>query len=635
MKLLPGYIARRTEFATSHDKMIVESPAYKFECAQKLVKKVRAYGTSYLPRLPKDRKVELRLERLGAEEPLYQAAVYLIKNPGAEEKTAQIMIWAAAEKMSFEELRKVRAPDSDTPYVTGRDYFESMRMLRRAGVEVKNLHFSLGMEKEILNNSEQLRDGGRAQYFKAIEVLGWFYREPRVANLLVEVLEEEDSPVLREKAARVLGGCGLESVRGVLLESVAGDPVKAVRRTAAFSLLMLGDVRAVPLSIMFLGDEDAEPVSAQVGDKLGELTGEEKKNSTSQDWELWWVTKGGWKWLESRGADVKKVKKVMEAQHRFYRKPGEEVVSVMDSKDEEAVLGWLRKLHTDKGREQLEDPEVFKKVAQLGMSTSNASVALNVAWILRSTKDSTRIEQGKNVLIEMLAKKGNRASYRDIISVLAQWKAKEAVGPLLYLIEDKEFGDVAIEALKQITGKQASGNSREEWEKLLSQHGDDVKAGFIKRLKEKDEKKLTQALSDLTASRYQRLWTDSQVYDALLKAAANIKTWEQVNAFVPIITASKDNPRSQRALTNMIEGAEDIETKRALFRALTQHFPNGDTIEYLLEVLDGKERRLRMAARDALYEITDAKAPKRLRTKSDWLEYFAKHPAARWGRQKK
>jgi HEAT repeat protein len=634
--LAPGFIAKTTEYAVSHDRMIVESFTHTFKPYKELLKVVRAYGTTDSPRPPAGREVKFRLEKIASDEFLHQAAAYLIENAGTNEKIAELMIWATTEKMSFDTLRKLRAADKDKPYITGRDYFETMNLLRKAGVVVGNLQFSLDVEEVILDLANILREGDKESSLDAVANLGWFYKTPTAAEALVEILEEDSNPVLREKAAEALGHSGLESMSETLLETVASDPIKKVRQAAAFSLLTLGDLRAVPLTIMFLGDSDgSKQLPSEVARKLSELTQVKRKKLNSKEWELWWVTEGGWDWLNSHGADVDSARKAMKAQHRFIRDPGSEAASLIKSEDEEAVLEWLRKLHTEEGRRQLSNPDVFDRIIETGMKTNSPAIALNIAWILRSTEEPERIEKGKKALLEMLVKKDNRSSYRDIISVLAQWKTKKAVEPLLYLLEDKELGDFAAEALKKITGKNIKGTNREEWQKLLSKHGGSVKSKFIQRLKEKEDEKLKQALSDLASSRYQRLWSEPDIFKALLGAAENIKTWEQVNAIIPILTTHKHDPRTQSAFKQMFNNAEDLETKRALIEALAEYFPNGDIVDFMLDLLDGDKRRLKMDAREALYKITGAQWPKRLRTRSDWLEYFAKHPSARWGKKQK
>lgn len=627
-----GYIARCKEKAVSCDRMIVETFRHSFKPYEKLVKTLKAYGTTDSPIPAAGSRVEFYLERVDSDDPLYLAAEYLIKNSGTKEKTARLMIWAAAERMSFNTLVNIRAPSSDELYITGKDYSGAMSLLDKAGVMTRNLQFSIDKEKLLLDLTNKLREGDKTTGLKAIALLAWFYQTPGTAEVLVEVLEEGSNPAMREKAALALGESGITSMAATLLETIISDPVKNVRRAAAFSLLTLGDIRGVPLTIMFLGESNGDKlVPPEINDKLIELTGEQK--TTSGEWELWWVTEGGWDWLKSRRADIGSARNAMEAQHRFIREPASEAASLIKSEDEEAVLEWLRKLHSEEGRRKLTDPDVFDRIIEIGTKTNSAAVALNIAWILRGMKEPGQIAKGKKALLAMLAKKGNRPSYRDIISVLAQWKAMEAVELLLFLLEDKEFGEPAAEALKKITGKRINSSDPEEWQKALSEHGGSIKDDFIKRLKEQDQKKLMQALSDLASSMYRRLWTDPDIYKALLGAASNIKTWEQLNAIVPVLTVSKNNPRTQRALTQIFNGVESLDSKRVIIETLAEHFPNGDTVDFMLELLEGDKRRLKMNAREALYKITGAQSSKRLRTKSDWIEYFSKHPAARWGKK--
>lgn len=636
INLEPGYVAKNVEFGVSHDKLIVESPTYRLEPGRQCEKEVRTYSTSYLPQPPADKAVKFQLVKGGRDDLLTQVAAYIVKNPDLEEKIATIAVWAAAEKMSFAQLKDLRGADSDEPYLTGRDYYESMEVLRKAGVRVGHLKFSFDVEDVVLKCAEQLGEADRDDSLKVIEFLGWFYKLPRAGEVLVNVLEEDDDPVLREKAAETLARCDLDSVRESLFLTLELDRVKAVRRTAAFSLLMLGDAGAVPVAIMFLGNEETtEPDAARVYQKLGELVGEGTRDWEAKDWELWWLTRGGWSWIESRGVDVQRVKKAMKAQHRFYGDPGSEAAAVTETENAEVILGWLRKLHTSEGRKLLADPAIFDRVLRMGMDTSNASVALNVAWILRATEKRERMDKSGRVLLEMLSKKENGPAYRDIISVLAQWRVKEAVEPLLYLIDDKQYGEFAEAALKRITGKDVPLGSREEWKKLLAKQGGKVKLEFVKRLNESNGKELTQVLSDLGSSRYRKLWSDPQLYEALLKVSERVRAWEQINPFILILTTNKKDPRTQRTLRRMFDAVEDFEVKRALITALEQHFPNGDTVEFLLGLLDGKDNRLKMAARSALYEVTGATSPKRLKSRSDWLGYFSKHPAARWGKREK
>jgi hypothetical protein len=234
-----------------------------------------------------------------------------------------------------------------------------------------------------------------------------------------------------------------------------------------------------------------------------------------------------------------------------------------------------------------------------------------------------------------MSHKENRAALRDIISVLADWRVKEAVEQLLYMLDDKQYGDTAADALRKITGKEIEGSSRKEWEEALSHQGGKIKSDFVKRLTDSNGQELTQTLSDLASSRYRRLWPDPEVFGALLKASKRITTWEQANAFAMIVAGNKKDPRSQRILITLTGSAEDPEVRKTLITALVQHFPNGDTVDYLLDLLERNDRRLRMIVRNALYEVTGAVSSKHLKTKSDWLEYFSKHPSARWGKQEK
>jgi HEAT repeat protein len=325
----------------------------------------------------------------------------------------------------------------------------------------------------------------------------------------------------------------------------------------------------------------------------------------------------------------------MEAQHRYYRDPSSETVSKLEAEDTEALLGFLRNLNSAEGQEQLADSKVFERVIEIGLNTDNAAVALNVSWILKDVSDPTRRAQGTQALLAMLSRTGNRSAYRDMISLLGKWKAKEAVEPLLYLIEDRDYGEIAAEALEKITGKRPSRGNAEEWRKLLSTQGGSIKTDFLKRLGDDDPDALTQALSDLASNRYRSLWTDDDVYDALIKASSNITTWAQANAYVLVMAANKDKPNAQKTLIAMARSAGDFETKKSLMDSLARSFPNGNTIGLLLDLLETEDRRVRMTATSLLYEITSANAPRRLKTKSDWLEYFSKHPSARWGKPDK
>lgn len=631
VKFRPDYIAKCTEFGLCNDRVLIESTIYSLKPGEQVEKKIRTYRTSRLYKPPTGRKTEFRLETLSSHDPLTKFVDFLIKNPDSDEKIAEIAVWAAAEKMSFGDLHRLR-----DPLVTGKDYQASMELLHKADIRTDNLQMNIDAANALLNYTEQLAKTDRTAVLGAIEFLGWFYKIPEAAKPVIEVMEENEDHVIREKAASVLGASGLEAAREPLILTLELDAVRSVRRAAAFSLIELGDLSAVPLAIMFLGDEKAqESAVARASAKLSELTEAGSDDWKAKEWEVWWLTESGWKWLEARGAHVERVKEVMNAQHRFSRDPSAEAASAMEAEDADLVLAWLRKLHANDGRKKLEDDEVFEKVLSAGRETKNAAVALNVVWILRNSKQPARIEKGKGILLEMLSKKETRAAYKDIISVLAEWKVAQAVEPLIYLLDDKQYGKYAAEALRDITGKRISSDEREEWRSVLSQHGGKIKSEFVKRLKEAESDELTQALSDLGSNRYRKLWSDREINEALLNAWERISEWEQVNAYALILTSGEKDPRVQHTFIKIINHAEDFRIKKTLIETLAREFPNGITVELMLGLLDNPDRRAKLAAREALYEVTRATSPVRLRTKGDWLEYFSKNPAARWGRRQK
>jgi len=631
----PGYLASCTEFGSLPDKLIVEKHEYQLGPKQQVSKTVKALNTEYPPPSTKGKEFEFRLEKLPADEPLAQVAAYVVTSPSTAGETVMIAVWAAAEKMSFSLLQALRTEGSDEPLVTGRDYFEALEMLRKAGVRVANLRFNLEAERVVLDYSDLLKRRIRKDSLDAIDALRWFYGVPRAANVLVTLLEDEEDSLLRERAAEALGRSGLESAKEALYQTLELDPVRTVRRAAAFSLTMLGELDAAPLAIMFLGDKglvekDIKPVL----DRLRETTGIGAESWKSRDWEVWWVTRGGWGWLDSKGVDIERVKRIMNVQRNTTQDPGAETASSLEIENTEALLEFLRNLHSKEGREQLGDPRIFEKVLEIGRKTRDAGVALNVVWILRELQDASRKDKSKATLIEMLSKKENHITYGDIIKLLAEWKVKEAVEPLVYLVEDQKYGDVAVDALETITGKKLGSKKRADWENLLAGHSTSIKADFIKRLSEGEGNELLQALSDLGSSRYKRLWTDPDVYKTLVAASGKVDTWEQVSAYVPVLTRNDKDPTTQKTLITMAGSIEDLQVKKFLLEALASYFPNGLTVAYLLDLLEKGERRMRMAIRSLLHQVTGANEAERLRTKSDWLEYFSRHPAARWGKKK-
>jgi HEAT repeat protein len=413
------------------------------------------------------------------------------------------------------------------------------------------------------------------------------------------------------------------------------DPARTVRRAAAFSLAVLGELTAVPLAIMFIGDKGiVEKDIRPVLNRLHEITGIGTTEWVARDWMVWWVTKGGWGWLESKGVDIARAKRIMNAQRKSGYNPEEDAASSLETDDTETLLKFLRHLSSKEGRNQLDNPKIFNKVLEIGKSTRDAVVALNVVWILREIEDPDLREKSKAVLVEMLSRKENRIAYENIIKLLSEWKVKEAVEPLVYLVEDEKYGDQAVAALEAITGKKLGSKKRVDWENLLAGHNTNIKADFLKRLKESEGKELLQALSDLGSSRYKRLWLDPEIYKTLLEISDKVSTWEQVSAYVPVLTRNDTDPATQKTLIKMTERLQDLQVKKFLLETLANHFSNGMTIDFLLDFLEKGERRLRMSVRDLLYDITGASAAERLRTKSDWLEYFSKHPAARWGKKK-
>ncbi len=635
VRLEPGYLATCTDFGALPDKLIVEKHEFKLEPKQHITKTVRALNTEYPASSAGGEKLEFKLEKLPPDEPLARVASYLINNPDIAEKTALIASWAAAEKMSFVMLRALRLEGSEEPFASGRGYLDALEVLRKAGVRIANLRFSLETERVILDYSDILKRHDRKDSLDAIENLRWFHGVQRATSVLVALLEDEEDALLRERAAEALGESGLESVKETLYQTLELDPVRTVRRAAAFALAKLGELTAVPLAIMFIGDKGLEKKEVRlVTDRLRETTGIDAGNWEARDWEIWWVTKSGWDWLESKGADVERAKRIMNAQRRAAHDPGAEAASSLQTEDTEALLEFLRNLHSKEGRDQLDNTSVFDKVVEIGKNTRDAGVALNVVWILREVKDAPRREKAKMALVEMLSKKENHITYENIIALLAEWKVKEAVEPLVYLVEDEKYGDAAVDALEKITGKMLGSKKRADWEKLLAGHSTGIKEDFIKRLKESEGKELLQVLSDLGSSRYKRLWTDPNVYETLVGISDRISTWEQVSAYVPVLTRNDKDPMTQKTLIKMAGSLENLQLKKFLLESLATCFPNGQTIDFLLDFLEKGERRLRMAVRSMLYQITGASSSERLRTKSNWLEYFSKHPAARWGRKK-
>jgi len=633
VKLGPGYFAKCLGYKTSHDKLLVGSGKYKLSPRETVKVKITGYSMSYFPEPPAGSKLEFNLEKLRENSAASQLVGYLVENKDVDAKTAKVAVWAVAEKMSFEELRNLRKLGTGQGGVTGKDYFNAIELLREAGVKPENLKFDLDIEKAVLNAIEKLGNGSRSECVDAISFLGWFYGMEKPVGALLELMEENDDPLLRQKAAEALAGSGLKSVKEAFLLTLELDSSRTVRRAAAFSLILAGEVAAVPLAIMFLGDEDIEDSMAeQVSAKLSGLAGNGKPEWKSKEWEVWWLTSAGWAWLDSKGADTERIKEIMSAQHRFYREPGIEAVSGMSSSELAVVLDWLRKLHTTEGRKSLDDDAVFERVLDLGRETSNASVALNIAWILRDVKDSSRKERSLRVLLVMLSKKENRAAYRDVISVLEYWKAKEAVETLVYMLDDKQYSEIAARALRTITGQELDGSDREKWQKLLEKHGGGIREKFIKRLKESDGDELTQVLSDLGSNMYKKLWKDKGIFEELLSASEKIDKWEQVNAYAYLLSRNKEDSRAQKTLMEMVTQIDDLESKRVLITSLVQNFTNGETVDFLLELLDTGKGRLKMAIRQALYDVTGASTSKRLRSKSDWLQYFSEHPGARWGK---
>ena len=142
--------------------------------------------------------------------------------------------------MSFSQLRDMTESGSDKPFLDGKQYHEAMEVLRSAGINADNLKFSFDAEDVVREYAEQLDEADRGDSLEIIELLGWFYRQPRAGQVLVDILEEDDDPVLRQRAAETLAGSGLDTVTDSLFLALELDPVKAVRRAAAFALIMLG-----------------------------------------------------------------------------------------------------------------------------------------------------------------------------------------------------------------------------------------------------------------------------------------------------------------------------------------------------------------------------------------------------------
>ncbi len=624
-------IARSPEMRACHDKLIVESPTYKLRPGQKFCSTVRTYSTSFSPRVPEGEKVLFSLEKLKAGTPLALFAAYLIDNPGEPRMRAAVAVWAVADKMPFSELRALREAKTGKPYVTGRDYLEALELLQSAGLSVKGRQFSLATEDIILKEKELLEKGTRKERLEAVESLAWFFKKPEAARLLAETLKKDAEPVLRAQAAKGLGRCGLQTFGSMLLETIEKDTSKAVRRAAAFALVELGDMNGVPLAIMFLTDKDTDAAdAAPVMERLRGLTGRHAPDWGPEDWNAWWHSRS-WLWLAKKGGDVPRVRNAMEVQRKFDPGGAGQDASDIASLDTEDLIKFLRELQTLQGRSKLSDPLVFEKVLAAGMAHKGPGVALNVTWILAGTKEPKRVEEAKKVLLAMLSSEENRPAHRDIIKLLGQWKVKEALEPLLALVEDRRCGPDAAEALQAITASKKPYTRRAEWERMLSARGGGAKSDFLKRLAETDDK-LTKALSDLASPKYKNLRCDPDIFEALLKAAPNVRKWGQATAYAQILCANKKDPRSQKVLMKMVRALSKPRAQKSLIHALAEHFPNGDSIGLLLDLLDGSHPQTKSAALEALYKITGAVAPKRLRTKSDWLEYFSKHPAKRWGR---